>query len=343
MAEQPTTPQNPTTPPALPQRGVAGVIGAVTAGVAVGLLAWAAIIKGNNYPILMGLILVMPVPLFLVGLGVGRGDMLVAAVVAMASLTYFLNVQIMLYLTALYVLPVMLLCLLALRYRYDAQGALFWYPAGRLVTALALYPIAVYGCFSLMMLDGKGVEHSLHETLLPQMNHLLASPEVAKNLTGSQQPDDMARLITTGVVTLLPGMMILSWIVSIMVSGLWTQFTLLSNGNALRPVPRLDDFELPAWLLPLFAIMILLSSFFNGQIAYFARNTLLPLAVPYFVLGVALFHFWAGQRKNKLLLLILFYLFLSFGYPIVLVALVGVVEPWLHLRQRIGPKTRSAQ
>lgn len=341
MAEQPTTPQAPTTPPALPQRGVAGVIGAVTAGVAVGLLAWAAIVKGNNYPILMGLVLVMPVPLFLVGLGVGRGDMLVAAVVAMASLTYFLNVHLMLYLTALYVLPVMLLCLLALRYRYDEQGTLFWYPAGRLVTALALYPIAVYGCFS-AMIGGNGVEHSLHETILPQMNTLLASPEIAKNLAEAPS-DDMARMITTGLVTLLPGMMILSWIVSILVSGLWTQFTLLSNGNALRPVPRLDDFELPAWLLPLFAIMILLSFFFEGQIAYFARNTLLPLVVPYFVLGVALFHFWAGQRKNKLMLLILFYLFLSFGYPIALVALAGVVEPWLHLRQRIGTRTRSAQ
>jgi len=340
MAEQPTSQQASATPSALPQRGVAGVFGAVLAGIAVGLLAWAAIVKGNEHPLLIGFILVMPVPLFLVGLGVGRGDILVAAVVAMASLTVALNVEAMLLLTAIYVLPVLLLCLLALRHRYDEHGTLFWYPTGRLVTALILYPIAVYGCFS-VMIGGQGVEHFLQETFTPVMSTWLAKPEIAKSLPMAPSTD-IAKQLTVGLVALLPGMMILSWIVSILVSALWTQFTLLSNHNALRPVPGLDEFDLPTWLLPLFAIMTLLSFFFEGQVAYFARNTLLPLAIPYFVLGVALFHLWAKPRKSKMLLLVLFYLLLSLGYPIVFVALAGVLEPWLHLRQRMTGKTKTA-
>ncbi|MBP7253588.1 MAG: hypothetical protein KBA75_08905 [Alphaproteobacteria bacterium] len=339
MAEQPTSQQASATPSALPQRGVAGVFGAVLAGIAVGILAWAAIVKGNEYPLLIGFILVMPVPLFLVGLGVGRGDMLVAAVVAMASLTFALNVEAMLFLTAVYVLPVLLLCLLALRHRYDERGTLFWYPTGRLVTALILYPIVIYGCFS-VMIGGQGVEHFLQEFFTPIMNTWLAKPEIAKSLPVAPTPD-FARQIAVGLVALLPGMMILSWVVSILVSALWTQFTLLSNNNALRPVPGLDDFDIPTWLLPLFAIMILLSFFFEGQVAFYARNTLLPLTIPYFVLGVALFHLWAGRHKSKMLMLVLFYLFLSTGYPIVFVALAGVLEPWVHLRQRITGKTKS--
>lgn len=340
MAEQPTPQQNSATPSALPQRGVAGVFGAILAGIAVGVLAWAAIAKGADYPILRGFILILPVPLFLVGLGVGRGDVLVAAIVAMASLTVALNIEFSLLLTTIYVLPVLLLCLLALRHRYDENGALFWYPGGRLVTALVLYPIAVYGCFSVMIGD-QGVEHFLMEFFTPQMNALLARPEIASQLAGISSPD-LAKMMTAIVVSFIPGMLIIFWIVSILVGALWTQFTLLSNQNALRPIPRLDDFDLPSWLLPFFAIMILLSFFFEGQVTYFARNTLLPLAVPYFVMGVTLFHIWAGQRKSKMMLLVLFYIFLSFGYPIVFVALAGVLEPWLHLRQRIIGKTKSA-
>jgi hypothetical protein len=340
MAEQPAPQQASATPPALPQRGVAGVFGAVIAGIAVGLLAWAAIVKGNDYPLLIGFTLIIPVPLFLVGLGIGRGDVLVAALVAMASLTALLNVQVMLILTAVYVLPVMLLCLLALRYRYDEHGKLFWYPAGRLVTALILYPLAVYGCFSIMI-GGQGVEQFLLEFFKPIMSTWLERPEIVKSLPMSPTPDIIEQM-TLGVVALLPGMIILTWIVSILVGALWTQFTLLSNNNALRPVPRLQDFDLPAWLLPLFAIMILLTFFFEGQVSYFARNTLLPLTIPFLVLGITLFHLWARQRKHKIVLLVLFYMFLSLGYPIVFVALVGVLEPWVHLRQRINGKTKPA-
>ena len=340
MAEQPTTSQTSATPPALPQRGVAGVFGALVAGLAVGALAWLAIVKGNQYPLLIGFTLIMPVPLFMVGLGVGRADALVAAVSAMASLAFFLNIQIMLFLTAVYILPVLLLSLLALRHRYDDNGNLFWYPAGRLVAALVLYPIMAYGCFSLMIGD-KGVEHFLHEMLVSHIQGVLASPQVAVQIQGQENPE-LAAQITAGLVALLPGMMILGWIVSMLTSALWTQFSLLSNKTALRPLPHLDEFDIPGWLLPLFAIMVLLSFFYEGQVSFFARNTLLPLVVPYFILGVSLFHLWAGRRKNKMLFLVLFYLLLSTVYPIVLVALVGVLEPWLHLRQRINGKTKPA-
>ncbi len=340
MAEQPTSQQTSATPSALPQRGVAGVFGAVLAGLAVGLLAWVAIVKGNQYPFLIGFTLITPVPLFMVGLGIGRADALVAAVSSMATLALFLNVQIMLFLTAFYILPVLLLSLLALRHRYDSSGNLFWYPVGRLVIALVLYPILGYGCFSLMIGE-QGVEHFLHEMLVTHIQSLLVSPEVSAKLQGAPSPE-LASQITRGLVSFMPGMMILVWIVTMLTSALWTQFSLLSNKSALRPLPHLDEFDIPSWLLVLFAIMILLSFFYEGQISFYARNTLLPLAVPYFILGASLFHLWAGKRKSKMLLIVLFYLLLSTVYPIVFVALAGVLEPWLHLRRRISGKTKPA-
>jgi len=339
MAEQHPTPNTTAKPPALPQRGIAGVLGAILAGVISGSLAWVSLVYGATTPLLIGLVLIVPVPIFFAGLGLGRGDALVAAVVAMATIALLLNVPVMLMLTGVFILPALMLCLLALRHRYDDAGTLYWYPAGRLITALVLYPLVVFACFSLFLQD-EGIEKILRDTIAPALDAVFKNPETAKAMNGTVTPEMVTRS-TNMLVSILPGVTSLSWITTLLVGALWTQFTLMTNHVALRPIPSMTEADLPAWLLILFAIMALLAMFFDGQVAYFARNTLLPLSLPYFCLGTSLVHLWATQRKHKMLLLFVFY-FLVIGivWPVVFVALAGVLEPWLHLRQRLTKKAK---
>lgn len=343
MGQKPTTDTSATPPVAdtivLPQRGVAGVFGGIAAGCASGGLAWTALVLGHQFPILLGFILVVPLPIFLAGLGIGRIDALVAAFVAIASTTYLVNIETTAALAILYTIPALLLSLCALRHRHDSQNVLYWYPAGRLVTALALYPVIVLGCVALALHD-IGLEKYLYDLMLPITDKLLHRPDIIANITKQDIPQTAERLAHL-LITMLPGMLILSWFSIIIVSALWAQITLMSNNLQLRPIPNLNDFDLPHWLLLLFAIMVLLAMFFEGQIAFYALNTLLPFSIPYFVLGTSIVHQWAAQKKHKTMLLIGYYGFIICTfYPVILVALAGVLEPWIHLRQRIIGKPK---
>jgi uncharacterized protein YybS (DUF2232 family) len=143
-------------------------------------------------------------------------------------------------------------------------------------------------------------------------------------------------------IAVFPGMLIISLMVTIVVAGLWAQFVLLSNKMALRPLPVLNDFDLPPWLLLVLVLLALMSMVFSGPIAYFARNSLMPLALPYFFVGTSLMHLWCAKRKNPRLMLVIYYLLvIGSGWPALLVAILGVFEPWLKLRQRIDPKPNS--
>lgn len=321
-----------TAPPSpLPQRGIQGFFGAILAGLAAGGLCVLIFGSENHNAFLAGAILLMPIPLFLAGLGIGRGDAIVAAVVSAAVMTIGLNAKIMMVMLAVYVLPVLLLCLLALRYRYDDHGDLFWYPAGRLLTALTLYPIIVFGLFSMMSgnVDLEGLLRDMMTGMLDTALKLETTPTVLND-------PEIKKDVVAMIVSILPGMFTASWILVILTNALWAQYALANNKAALRPMPKLTEMELPSWLLVLLALMGLLASFFDGPVAYFAQNTLLPLSLPYFFVGMALMHVWAERRKHKMLWLIAFYVLVGIsGWPAVLVTAAGVLEPWLHLRAKI--------
>lgn len=326
-------------PPVLPQRGLSGFVLAIAAGLSAAGLGWVSLVYGMNYPFLLVAVALIPVPLFMVGLGVGRSDAIVATMVALGSMALLINVPLMAIVGVLFVIPTLMLSALALRHRRDAAGVLYWYPTGRLLTALVLYPLFIFSAFAFFVRE-TGMQKMLVDFLTPAINTLMNSPEALQSMPTPPTPELVERAVTM-TTALMPGMMILSWCCTLLVAALWTQFTLMTNKMALRPLPQLTDFDLPAWLVVLYAIMVLLAVAFEGEIAYFARNTLLPLSLPYFFVGTSLVHLWASRRKNKMMVLFLFYFFvIGIVWPVVLVALAGVLEPWLHLRQRILGKTK---
>ncbi|MEQ1652916.1 MAG: DUF2232 domain-containing protein, partial [Hyphomicrobium sp.] len=150
---------------------------------------------------------------------------------------------------------------------------------------------------------------------------------------------EMKKFTVNQLTALAPTIFMVSWIIVLAITGIWTQVALTSNKLALRPMPSLMDMDIPMALLVLLAIMGLMAGFFSGPVAYFARSVLVPLSLPYFFVGVGLMHLWARQRKHKHIWLVAFYIFVFFlRWPVILVATIGVLEPWFHLRTRIGAR-----
>ncbi len=324
----------------LPDRGTEGMLGAVFAGLASGVLSWLSLKHGADTTLLFGFVLLAPLPLFAVGLSIGRSDVIVAAAVAVGSMLYLLDIQHMAVLALVFVLPTLMLCLLALRYRQDEAGNVYWYPAGRLIMAMILYPIAVLAILSLIFHD-PGLQNVIASHLRPLIEKAMVDPKLQDQfnvfLPIDQRTPEILQQLVFRFASTVPTILVMIWLPFMLVNALWTHFVLLSNRHALRPIPKLDEFDLPPALLIFFAIMIVLALAFEGSIAFFAKNTLLLLAIPYFVLGISLFHLWAGKKRLKTLLLVFFYGFLMVP-PYVftgLVAMAGVLEPWLHLRKRI--------
>lgn len=315
-------------PSPLPRRGLQGFLGAILAGIAAGGFAWVALVFGGQNILFQGLILLVPVPLFMAGLGIGRSDAIVAMLLSAAIITVSVSTQTMLALLIIYLSPVLFLSLLATRYRYDEQGNLFWYPTGRLLTLLTLYPVCVFGLASFLAGTG-GMEAVVRNASVDLFGMLF------KNEPAVLNSPEMKALAVDRLTNNLPVGILLAWISSLAVTGIWSQVALTGNKMALRPMPRITDLDLPMSLLVLFAIMVLLASFFDGQVAFFARCVLIPLALPYFLVGVGLVHLWAQNRKYKAMWLTGFYFSLFFGWPIILSAIGGVLEPWLHLRKKI--------
>ena len=318
-------------PSPLPHRGVPGFFGAILAGLAAGGFAWVGVALGPHYFFFIGFLLLVPVPLFLAGLGIGRSDAIVATLI-FAALVIMEMREWAPYFLAIYALPALILCLLATRYRYDETGQLFWYPTGRLLIILALYPVLVYGLVSALA-DSKGIEAVMHNVSTIFVDKLLQS---GPN-NGLDSPENRLRVIAN-VTTLLPVCALIGWIFALAISGMWAQIALTSNKLALRPMPSLVDIDLPMAYLVLLAIMVLLAYFYEGSVAYFARGTLVPMSMPYFMLGLGVIHLWARQSKHKSIWLTLTYFLLMLQWPMVLVAALGVVEPWLHIRTKITAK-----
>lgn len=114
------------------------------------------------------------------------------------------------------------------------------------------------------------------------------------------------------------------------------QRLLVRFGHNLRPTPDYDGMELPRPLLWAFGAVLVLS-FVPGEMAYFMGALVIALFVPYFLLGLAVIHAISRAWKARIAVLGLFYfLLLIFGWLAVPVGILGMMDPWLTLRDRFG-------
>ncbi len=221
--------------------------------------------------------------------------------------------------------PVVLLVRQALLARTGPAGVLEWYPPGLLTAWLTGLGVASLGAAIVYLGGPSGIETSLKMILAPALDQFAE--------TGNARREELTKLVA--LVT--PGALATSWMVMTASNAILAQGILARFGKAWRPSPDLAALTLPAWLLGLLVAGVMLS-LLGGTGGFFAVNLLIVLSVPFCLSGLAVLHTAVRRLRRPQIPLAVFYVVAAlFGWPLLLVAVLGVLEIPLGLRRRLAP------
>ncbi len=302
---------------------------AALGGGAVSALLYVSVMFAGVGALILGYL--APLPLLLVGLWFGFaaaamagavGAVLVATALGgfMGPLGYVLTGAV----------PAALVARQALLARQTETGNVEWYPPGLLLLGLTGFGIAAFFVAVVLALgEPGGLEGMVRRTLQGMAQRFTAS--------GSEPPPPEAFWLAPA----LPGVVVVSWLVMTIVNAALAQGLLMRFGRNRRPPMRLADLELPGWVVLAFAGVVAAAMVLPDWLGFLALNVALVLSLPFGIAGLSVVHAFANRQTAKVALLVGFYLFLFlFGWPILLMIGLGVIEQWIGLRRRwarVGP------
>lgn len=284
-----------------------------------------------------------PLPLFFVALTCGVPKAVLAVIVGGVEVSLLGPGTLLFYLVAA-AFPVLLLSRQALFFRAapeagtDGAGAAVekpgmaapsmagdveWYPPGLLATWLAGMAAAAYLAASLWYAGAPGGVGGLFVSDLTEVMKGLAAPG-----SGADVAKAAARM-----APLVPAILAVLWQVIVAANGALAQGLAHRFGRNLRPAPDIARLELPPQLALVLAAAVVLSVLLPARGV--TETLALILAVPFFFQGLGVVHAMLRRSPIKGPLLAVFYLLLMVaGVLTVLVAALGLVEQWAHLRRR---------
>jgi hypothetical protein len=210
-----------------------------------------------------------------------------------------------------------------------------WYPLGRLVAALSLYA----GALPVLALPWSGgnfealrpVALDLIKLAAKQSNELHVRPPT------DAQIDAMADL----AVALVPAAMAVYWLL-IMAPNLYLAGRIAgASGRLARDWPDLPAFTYPSGF-PLLLGAALLASFAPGTLGIVGTSFTGALMFAHLLAGLALVHFIARRGARWVLWVTYAGLLFLQPYGAILVAIAGLIEQILKLKQRLGAPPPSA-
>ncbi len=278
-----------------------------------------------------------PLPLLLVGLGLGAKAGAVAGVTGLmiAGLTGGATTA------GLYglldALPAALVVRQALMQRPTGPaGSVQWYPVGSILGWLTVLGAGIFltAVLASHAIGEAGIEGSV-STYLDRAFTIMVPA-----LGETERATAVARF-----TPLFPGFVVASWLVMTAVNGALAQAVLVRMGRGLRPRTALADLKLPEWMSVLLVASAAVALLGPGELEYIGRNLVIILVVPFFFLGLAVIHALARHAVPMAILLAVFYfvfygLLLFTGWAaMMVVAGIGLIEQWGgELRRRFtGP------
>ncbi len=309
-------------------------------GAGSGLVSAALFASASTATSLAGLLFYLaPLPLCLAGLGWGGMAALLSAltgtVVIAASLGAATAAVFVLSIAA----PTALLAHLALLSRPAATpngqvvGALEWYPPGRIIGWAALIAGLLAGILVLTI----GYDQEAYRDTIRQILEHSTLKELDRN--GTVFTEEAIASLSSVLARALPAAFAVIWL-TITLFNLWIAALIVdASGRALRPWPDLRGFELPNALVPIFA-GALAASFLPGLPGLLATGLAGALLFAYVLQGLAVIHLYSRGLPFRAVLLTAIYLgILLLGWVALVVAILGLAEPLLGLRQRGQPPT----
>jgi Predicted membrane protein (DUF2232) len=309
-------------------------------GAGSGLVSAALFASAATATSLAGLLFYLaPLPLCLAGLGWGGMAALLSALTGTVVIAASLGAATAAVFALSIAAPTALLAHLALLSRPAATpngqvvGALEWYPPGRIVGWAALIAGLLAGILVLTI----GYDQEAYRDTIRQILEHSTLKELDRN--GTVFTEEAIASLSSVLARALPAAFAVIWL-TITLFNLWIAALIVdASGRALRPWPDLRGFELPNALVPIFA-GALAASFLPGLPGLLATGLAGALLFAYVLQGLAVIHLYSRGLPFRAVLLTAVYLgILLLGWVALVVAILGLAEPLLGLRQRGQPPT----
>lgn len=294
------------------------------AGAATALL-FASIASGSLLSVL--LFYLAPLPIFIAALGWSHWAALLAACSAAAGLAAFFGSFFFIAFLVGIGLPAWWLGYLALLARPLPGGDFEWYPVGRLV----LWSAILGALIVFVAIPTFGTDQ---ETFRSELGKAFE-----KVLRSDQSPDasaDSKRLIDFLVYVIPAAAAIVTTITNIF--NLWLAARIVKvSGRLRRPWPDLSAMVFPSWAPALLAATVA-GSFLANLLGIMSGVFAASLLMAYAVLGFAVLHAITRARSSRGFMLGSSYgAVLLFGWPVLLMSLLGIAETAFDLRKRFAP------
>lgn len=217
------------------------------------------------------------------------------------------------------------------------QGELYWYPPELLIMWLAGLAVLVVLA---MLIDSFGTPGGLAGMFKARVEAVLSAVSVQPDGETSPLAQNQATALTATVERLSRLMAALvggSWMMVMAVNGALAQGLAMRLGRALRPKPDIATIELPPGLAS-FVIVLGVFTILIPEPGQTLALTLLVIAgSAFFFQGLGVIHALSRKARSPGMMLgTLYAMLVVFPGLVVMVAVLGFVERWAHIRRRVG-------
>ena len=312
------------------------VLIAIAAGAASALL-FASVVSGSILSV--ALFYLSALPLMIAAIGWSHVAGMIAALVAAGGLAAVFGHYLLLAFLIGVGLPAWWLGYLALLARpaaTPAGEALEWYPVGRLVVWAALLgAIVVVVAIPNFGLDAESFRSGLRRVFERVLRaHTGTAEDAPLALPGIS---DSGRVLDLLVVLIPPTAAVLSTLTNLV--NLWFAALIVRfSGRLRRPWPQISAMTFPRYALALLALAVA-GSFLPDLVGVGASVLSATLLVAYALLGLAVMHAITVGINGRGFVLAGTYVTVGlFGWPILMMALLGLIETVFTLRARLAAK-----
>ncbi len=303
---------------------VAGIVSA---------LLFAALASGSMLSV--ALFYLAPLPIMLAGLGWSHVAALTATITAAAGLGLGVGFWFIVAYLGGVGIPAYVLSYLTMLARPSTSGDYEWYPIGRVLFAAAiLATIAMALTIPVFGLDIETYRAGLKEIFGRVLRLQLGIAEGQPlTLPNGRSADQTLAVLVLVMPPLAAALSMVTHLINLYLAGRIAR----ASGRLTRPWPDLSATAFP-FSAPLLLFGVLVLSFLHSIVGLTAGVLTACLLMAYALLGLAvLHHVTRAIALRGLILGIAWGLLIVLGWPVMILALIGLADGLLNLRGRFGP------
>jgi hypothetical protein len=299
----------------------------------VSALLFVALASGSMLSV--ALFYLAPLPIMLAGLGWSHVAALIATLTAAGGLGIGVGFWFILAFLGGVGIPAYLLSYLTMLARPSAEGDYEWYPIGRVVLAAAILAaiamaltIPVFG----LVIDTyrAGLKDIFGRVLRLQFGIAEGQPLTLPN---GGNPERALAVLVVVMPPLAAALSMVTHLVNLYLAGRIAR----ASGRLARPWPDLSAISFP-FSTPLLLLGVFVLSFLHTIVGLAAGVLTACLLMAYALLGLAVLHYVTRAIALRGLILgVAWGLLIVLGWPVAVLALIGLADGLLNLRGRLGP------